>query len=99
MLRNYGQQQKNRHDSLGFNCRLDTVQACVLLAKMPHIEGWTEQRRTIAQWYREELAESGLLLPQEHSDVRHVYHLFVVRCQQRGSLYEMGAKFLQRLDR
>ena len=101
LLRNYGQKQKNRHDSLGFNCRLDTLQACVLLAKMKHIEKWTEQRRQVAQWYREELAGSDLLgsdlagsdlagsdllLPQAHDDSRHVYHLFVIRTRQRERL-------------
>lgn len=86
LLRNYGQREKNRHDLLGYNCRLDTIQACVLLAKMQHIEGWTEQRRTVASWYREELADVELLLPHEHDDSRHVYHLFVVRSPQRDQL-------------
>ncbi|MEZ6081295.1 MAG: DegT/DnrJ/EryC1/StrS family aminotransferase [Pirellulaceae bacterium] len=79
LLRNYGQVVKNRHDLLGFNCRLDTVQACVLLTKMQFIEEWTEQRRQVAQWYREELANTDLLLPIERSGARHVYHLFVIR--------------------
>lgn len=86
LLRNYGQKQKNRHDLLGFNCRLDTVQACVLLSKMQHIEKWTEQRRSVAAWYREELADCDLILPQEHDDVRHVYHLFVARTPRRDQL-------------
>ncbi len=86
LLRNYGQKQKNRHDLLGFNCRLDTVQACVLLSKMQHIEKWTEQRRRVADWYREDLAGTGLPLPHEHADSRHVYHLFVIRCPQRDEL-------------
>ncbi len=86
LLRNYGQKQKNRHDTLGFNCRLDTLQACVLLSKMQHIEKWTEQRRQVAAWYREELKDAGLLLPQAHEDSRHVYHLFVIRTRQRERL-------------
>ena len=86
LLRNYGQRQKNRHDLLGFNSRLDTLQACVLLSKMQHIEQWTEQRRRIATWYREALQDSGLLLPEEHADSRHVYHLFVVRSSRRDEL-------------
>jgi dTDP-4-amino-4,6-dideoxygalactose transaminase len=86
LLRNYGQKQKNRHDTLGFNCRLDTLQACVLLSKMQHIEGWTEQRRQVAQWYREELDGTNFELPQAHDDSRHVYHLFVVRTKQRERL-------------
>ena len=88
MLRNYGQQQKNRHDLLGFNCRLDTVQACVLLTKLNYIEEWTERRRQVAAWYREELAGSGLKVPFEHDDCRHVYHLFVARSKQRDQFIE-----------
>lgn len=86
LLRNYGQKQKNRHDLLGFNCRLDTLQACVLLAKMQHIENWTEQRRQVADWYREDLAEVDILLPQAHTAARHVYHLFVARIANRDQL-------------
>ena len=86
MLRNYGQQQKNRHDLLGFNCRLDTIQASVLLAKLQHIEQWTEQRREVAGWYREALADTQVTVPYEHPDCRHVYHLFVVRTPRRDTL-------------
>ncbi len=86
LLRNYGQRQKNRHDLLGFNCRLDTLQACVLLAKMQHLENWTEQRRRVADWYRQDLAEVDILLPQAHPQARHVYHLFVARIAGRDAL-------------
>lgn len=92
LLRNYGQKQKNRHDLLGYNCRLDTVQACVLLAKMPYIEQWTEQRRQVANWYREELAGLDVMLPQERPDCRHVYHLFVIRARHRDQLIESLAQ-------
>jgi dTDP-4-amino-4,6-dideoxygalactose transaminase len=83
LLRNYGQKVKNRHDLLGYNCRLDTLQACVLLTKMQYIERWTEQRRQVAAWYAEELEGTPLALPQERDGVRHVYHLYVVRHPQR----------------
>lgn len=86
LLRNYGQVVKNRHDLLGFNCRLDTVQACVLLTKMKYIESWTEKRRQVAGWYREELAGLELQLPQQKPGARHVYHLFVARHPQRDQL-------------
>ena len=92
LLRNYGQVVKNRHDLLGFNCRLDTLQACVLLTKMQYIEEWTEQRRQVAQWYREELADTDLLLPIEKSGARHVYHLFVIRHPQRDALLKFLAE-------
>lgn len=86
LLRNYGQKVKNRHDLLGYNCRLDTLQACVLLTKMQYIEQWTEERRQVAQWYAEALADVGLVLPQESSGYRHVYHLYVVRHPERDLL-------------
>ncbi len=86
LLRNYGQRVKNRHDLLGYNCRLDTLQACVLLTKMQYIEQWTEERRRVAQWYAEELAGLDLALPQESSGYRHVYHLYVVRHPERDLL-------------
>jgi dTDP-4-amino-4,6-dideoxygalactose transaminase len=92
LLRNYGQREKNRHDLLGYNCRLDTLQACVLLAKMPFIEEWTEQRRQVANWYREALQETDLTLPQERDDVRHVYHLYVVRHTRRDALLKFLAE-------
>lgn len=92
LLRNYGQKVKNRHDLLGYNSRLDTMQACVLLAKLNHIEAWTEQRRQIAEWYREDLADTDLLLPHAHDNVRHVYHLFVIRHPQRDELMKYLAE-------
>jgi len=88
LLRNYGQRVKNRHELLGYNCRLDTLQACVLLTKMQHIEKWTEQRRQVARWYAEELRGTDLVLPEELSGNRHVYHLYVVRHPQRDALMQ-----------
>lgn len=86
LIRNYGQVVKNRHDLLGFNCRLDTIQAAVLLTKMKYIEPWTERRREVAQWYEEELQDTSLILPQQRQDVRHVFHLYVVRHPNRDLL-------------
>jgi dTDP-4-amino-4,6-dideoxygalactose transaminase len=86
LLRNYGQQTKNQHTMLGYNSRLDTIQAAVLLVKLNHLEEWTEQRRTIAARYRALLSDPGIGLPQEKSGVRHVYHLFVIQHDQRDEL-------------
>ncbi|QDV55616.1 DegT/DnrJ/EryC1/StrS family aminotransferase [Rosistilla oblonga] len=88
LLRNYGQKVKNRHDCLGYNCRMDTLQACVLLSKMQHIEDWTNSRRQVAAWYGEALAGTDLQLPVERDDARHVYHLYVVRHPQRDAIIE-----------
>ncbi|MEZ6091531.1 MAG: DegT/DnrJ/EryC1/StrS family aminotransferase [Pirellulaceae bacterium] len=88
LLRNYGQRVKNRHDLLGYNCRLDTLQACVLLSKMQHIEDWTSRRRQVAQWYREELSGTEIRLPEERADARHVYHLYVIRHSKRDAIMQ-----------
>jgi len=91
LLRNYGQKVKNRHDILGYNCRLDTLQACVLLTKLQYIEQWTEQRRQVAAWYGEALADTDLEVPQVTPGMRHVYHLYVVRHPRRDALLEFLA--------
>ena len=92
LLRNYGQKVKNRHDMLAYNCRLDTMQAAVLLVKMKYIERWTDQRSQVAQWYREALKDIDVVLPMQHDNMRHVYHLFVVRHPNRDQILEHMAK-------
>ncbi len=84
--RNHGRTDKYRHDFVGFNFRLDGLQAAVLAAKLGHLEQWTERRREIADKYRRGLEGSGVrwLAPQAHS--RHVYHLFVIRHPERDRL-------------
>ncbi len=86
LLRNYGQQVKNVHDSLGYNARLDTLQAAVLLVKLNYLEEWTHLRRAAADRYRDLLATSDVQLPSEKDDVRHVYHLFVIQHDRRDEL-------------
>jgi dTDP-4-amino-4,6-dideoxygalactose transaminase len=86
MLRNYGQRTKNDYVMFGFNSRLDTLQAAILEAKLPYLDAANAQRRAAADRYRELLQDSGVILPAERPDVRHVYHLFVVRHPQRDEL-------------
>lgn len=86
MLRNYGQQTKNEYAMLGYNCRLDTLQAAILAAKLPHLDRWNEQRRNVAQAYIEQLAEADVVLPAERPGTTHVYHLFVVRSPERDAM-------------
>jgi dTDP-4-amino-4,6-dideoxygalactose transaminase len=84
--RNHGRTDKYRHDFLGFNFRLDGMQAAVLGAKLPHLEAWTERRRTIADAYRRGFADSHLSCLVERPYNRHVYHLFVIRHRDRDRL-------------
>lgn len=86
LLRNYGQKQKNDFTCLGFNSRLDTVQAAVLLVKLRYLEQWNEARRISAGLYGEALAGCDLVLPQELPGRRHVYHLYVIQHEERDEL-------------
>jgi dTDP-4-amino-4,6-dideoxygalactose transaminase len=86
MLRNYGQREKYRHESLAFNRRLDTVQAAVLRVKLRRLDGWNEARRSHAQLYSQLLAGTPVEAPVETPGWGHVYHLYVIRTAQRDAL-------------
>lgn len=79
MLANHGRVKKYDHDLEGVNSRLDGLQAAILSVKLRHLEDWTWRRRTHARRYNEALSGSGVVPPVELSDVRAVYHLYVVR--------------------
>ena len=81
-LRNLGQRAKGEHVDAGYNERLDALQAAVLRAKLPHLDGWNAARRRHADRYREALKGSvGLLV--ERTESRSVHHLFPVRLADR----------------
>jgi dTDP-4-amino-4,6-dideoxygalactose transaminase len=79
MFANHGRSKKYDHDFEGINSRLDGIQAAVLSAKLPHLDRWTESRRTNAYKYNEALKGLQLVTPREMNDVKAVYHLYVVR--------------------
>jgi dTDP-4-amino-4,6-dideoxygalactose transaminase len=82
-LRNYGEVAKYRNESLGFNSRLDELQAAILRVKLRHLDGWVEARRRIARAYDEALGPTGLVTPIERPGCRHAYHLYVTRATSR----------------
>jgi dTDP-4-amino-4,6-dideoxygalactose transaminase len=88
MLRDHGQSRKYYHDVEGYNGRLDAIQAGILQVKVKHLAAWNEQRREAAGRYRELFADSGLgeLAPYEPDWAKAVYHLYVVRAQDRDGL-------------
>jgi dTDP-4-amino-4,6-dideoxygalactose transaminase len=86
MLRDYGQRSKSDYAMLGFNSRLDTLQAAVLAIKLQYLEQGNRQRRSIAAKYRELLQDAELVLPGERDGTTHVYHLYVVRHAERDLL-------------
>jgi dTDP-4-amino-4,6-dideoxygalactose transaminase len=85
LLRAWGEETRYEHKYRGFNYRMDGVQGAVLGVKLRHLETWTEARRRNAAAYGQRLADTPAKLPRERRDVRHVYHLYVVRLQQRDA--------------
>ncbi|NGP76695.1 DegT/DnrJ/EryC1/StrS family aminotransferase [Balneolaceae bacterium YR4-1] len=95
ILRNYGSSEKYINKEIGYNKRLDELQAAFLNIKMKYLKKWTAQRQVIAGWYNDELNGIGdLILPQEHPNSTHVYHLYVIRTGQREGLQ----KYLKKHD-
>ncbi|GAX44752.1 DegT/DnrJ/EryC1/StrS family protein [Tolypothrix sp. NIES-4075] len=81
-LRNYGASSKYYHTEAGTNSRLDTMQAAVLLEKLPYLPNWNSDRLNIAQQYDAELAplnRLGIIPIQNQSGTGHVYHLYVIK--------------------
>lgn len=86
-LRNYGSAVKYRHELVGWNSRLDELQAAFLSVKLRRLETWTAARRSAATAYLDGLAGlPGLTLPQVITGASPVWHLFVVRCPRRDAL-------------
>jgi dTDP-4-amino-4,6-dideoxygalactose transaminase len=87
MLRNYGSEKKYHNEEIGFNMRLDEVQAGFLSVKLKHLNEWTKQRKEIAKQYNEALKNvSDLVLPSVHANATHVYHLYVIKTENRDGL-------------
>lgn len=85
-LRNYGSDVKYHHDVLGYNSRLDELQAALLRVKLDKLDEWNCRRVEIAKVYIQQLDGSDFVLPSVPSYVDPVWHLFVVRSAQRDAL-------------
>jgi dTDP-4-amino-4,6-dideoxygalactose transaminase len=92
LLRSHGSRRKYEYEVLGFNSRLDELQASILRVKLRHLDSWTAARQRNADRYRALAAEYGLDrwigLPVHPPDLVHVYNQFVIRTQQRDELRE-----------
>lgn len=88
VLANYGSKNKYYHEVVGFNSRLDPMQAAILRVKLHCLDAWNERRRVIACRYLEALAGSGLVLPHVPDWAAPVWHLFVVRHPERDRLQQ-----------
>jgi dTDP-4-amino-4,6-dideoxygalactose transaminase len=86
LLRDHGSEKRYYHECLGWNARLDELQAAVLRIKLPYLDEWNNQRRSAARQYSEGFASMNLVLPYEAPSNHHVYHLYVIRCPDRDEL-------------
>lgn len=85
-MRNCGQRVKNVHEMLPFNHRMDNIQAAILRVKLPYLNQWLDARRRLAGLYNQLLAGMPLVTPLEPAGYYHIYHLYVVRAQDRDGL-------------
>ena len=88
LLRNYGSEIKYHNRVLGFNCRLDPMQAAILRVKLRKLDVWNERRKIIAAEYTAGLADLPLELPSATPRDIHAWHLYVVRTRCRDELQE-----------
>jgi dTDP-4-amino-4,6-dideoxygalactose transaminase len=88
MLRDHGQAKKYYHDMEGYNARLDAIQAGILRIKLRHLTAWNDSRRECARRYQELMgsADAEIRLPYEPAWSKAIYHLYVVRVQNRDAL-------------
>jgi dTDP-4-amino-4,6-dideoxygalactose transaminase len=86
VLRRQGSKQKYHNEVLGFNSRLDEMQAALLRVKLKYLDEWTAGRQRVARHYNELLAATGVVTPYERPGVRHVYHQYTIRVPRRDEL-------------
>ena len=92
LLRNGHQTKKYYHTATGYNCRLDELQAAILRVKLRYVEGFIEERRTIAGNYNNLITAPHIIKPFTKNNVRHVVHLYVIRTPKRNQLLKLLAK-------
>ena len=85
-IANYGSDYKYHHIYKGINSRLDEIQAAILDVKLPYLDKDNARRREIAKYYRENIKNPKIILPQTYDENAHVWHVFVVRTDNREAL-------------
>lgn len=89
MLRVHGAKPKYYHSIVGYNSRLDTIQAAILTVKLKYLDGWTERRREHAQSYNAAFGDSDIITPKEEDFNYHIYHQYTVAIKNRDKLREV----------
>jgi dTDP-4-amino-4,6-dideoxygalactose transaminase len=89
ILRNHGSRKTYHYDTIGYNSRLDEIQAAILRVKLPRLESYVEKRRKNAAYYRQRLkAFPQIAFPLESSGNRHTYNQFTVRVKNRNRVFK-----------
>ena len=86
MLRTHGWKKKYYSEEVGYNSRLDALQAAILQVKLAYVDSWNDKRREISHRYTEQLAPLGIVAPVERGWGKHVYHLYIIRSSRRDEL-------------
>jgi dTDP-4-amino-4,6-dideoxygalactose transaminase len=97
LLRVHGMRRRYYHDEVGWNCRMDTLQAAVLLVKLGFIDEWNSRRQALAEHYRVLFERAGLVeagpypkngvvLPKTKFKANHVFHQYVIRVRRRDQM-------------
>ena len=86
VLRNHGSKVRYHHSVIGYNSRLDEIQAVILRAKLKHITTYNEERRRVAHRYSAQLAGTGITPPHEDGKGVHVYHQYTVLTDKRDAI-------------
>ena len=92
MLRHHGSRQTYLHERVGWNSRLDELQAAILRVKLKHLDEFNAARRRVAEQYRAGLKAARVELPEEDARGRHVYHQFTIRSDKRDVIREALAQ-------
>lgn len=85
-LRFHGSKDKVVFDEVGYNSRLDDLQAAIIRVFYPHLDGWNARRAEVAGWYAEEGLGEWMTLPATAEGATHIYHLYMARHPRRDDL-------------
>jgi dTDP-4-amino-4,6-dideoxygalactose transaminase len=93
-LREYGETSRYSYEEVGFNSRLDAVQAAILSVKLKHLDKWNSQRQQIARYYNKRFRAElpSIITPSTENISSHVYHLYVIQTQKRNKLLKYLAE-------